>query len=166
MAHFHELSAVNLRGQTVPMQHYAGQVVLVVNTATHCGLTPQLSGLEQLYQRFKADGLVVLGFPCNQFGRQAPGSAQDIAAFCQINHGVSFPMWAKVDVNGPQAHPVFQLLTHALPGWFGPAVRWNFTKFLVGRDGQPLRRFSPFTPPAKLESAIRAALSSAPTHAP
>jgi glutathione peroxidase len=132
--------------------------VLVVNTASQCGFTPQYAGLETLYQQYKDQGLVILGFPCNQFGQQEPGGAEDIAQTCQINYGVSFPMFAKVDVNGKQAHPLFQWLTAKLPGWFGRRVKWNFTKFLIGRDGQPVKRFAPITKPARLEAQVRRAL--------
>lgn len=156
---FHQLSAASLRGQTIPMSDYANRVVLVVNTASQCGFTPQYAGLEALYQKFMDRGFVVLGFPCNQFGQQEPGTADDIAATCQINYGVSFPMFAKTDVNGPNAHPLFKLLTVARPGLFGPKIRWNFTKFLIGRDGQVLRRFAPFTKPEKIEPFVRAALN-------
>jgi glutathione peroxidase len=158
MSPFYALSAQSLRGQTLSMNDYAGQVVLVVNTASQCGFTPQYAGLEALYQKYKDQGLVILGFPCNQFGQQEPGGADEIATTCQINYGASFPMFAKVDVNGPDAHPVFKLLTTAKPGLLGQKIRWNFTKFLIGRDGQPLRRFAPITKPQKIEPFIRAAL--------
>ncbi len=156
---FHQLSATSLRGQTIAMSDYANRVVLVVNTASQCGFTPQYAGLESLYQKYRERGFVVLGFPCNQFGQQEPGSADDIAATCLVNYGVSFPMFAKTDVNGPNAHPLFKLLTAARPGLFGPSIRWNFTKFLIGRDGQVLRRFAPFTKPEKIEPFVRAALN-------
>lgn len=156
---FHQLSATSLRGQTIAMSDYANRVVLVVNTASQCGFTPQYAGLEDLYQKYRERGFVVLGFPCNQFGHQEPGSADDIATTCQVNYGVSFPMFAKTDVNGPDAHPLFKLLTAARPGLFGPPIRWNFTKFLLGRDGQVLRRFAPFTKPEKIEPFVRAALN-------
>ena len=155
---FYQLSATSLRGQGIRMSDFEGQVVLVVNTASQCGFTPQYAGLEALYRKYKDQGFVVLGFPCNQFGQQEPGSADEIAATCQINYGVTFPVFAKTNVNGPEAHPVFQLLTAAKPGFFGPRIRWNFTKFLIGRDGKALRRFAPFTPPEKIEPFIRAAL--------
>ncbi len=156
---FHQLSATSLRGQTIAMSDYANRVVLVVNTASQCGFTPQYAGLESLYQKYRERGFVVLGFPCNQFGQQEPGSADDIAATCLVNYGVSFPMFAKTEVNGPDAHPLFKLLTAARPGLFGPSIRWNFTKFLIGRDGQVLRRFAPFTKPEKIEPFVRAALN-------
>lgn len=156
---FHQLSATSLRGLTIQMSDYANRVVLVVNTASQCGFTPQYAGLEALYQKYRDRGFVVLGFPCNQFGHQEPGSADDIAATCHINYGVTFPMFAKIDVNGPNAHPLFKRLTAAKPGFFGPRIRWNFTKFLMGRDGEVLRRFAPFTKPEKIEPFIRAALN-------
>lgn len=150
--------ATSLRGQAVDFNDFRGKVVLVVNTASHCGFTPQYAGLEELYQRYAGQGLVILGFPCNQFGGQEPGGADDIAQTCQINYGVTFPMFAKVDVNGPQAHPLFSALRRALPGWLGSPIRWNFTKFLVARDGRPLRRFAPWTRPAAIARHIEAAL--------
>lgn len=158
MSEFHQLRADSLQGQPVDLGQYQGKVVLVVNTASHCGFTPQYTGLEALYQKYRDQGLVILGFPCNQFGNQEPGGAEQIAQTCQINYGVTFPMFAKVEVNGPQTHPVFQWLKSRLPGWFGAKVRWNFTKFLVGRDGQPIKRFAPVTRPERIESAIRSAL--------
>ena len=158
MSEFHALHARSLRGEDVPLSSYAGKVVLVVNTASKCGFTPQYAGLEALYRRFANEGLVVLGFPCNQFGNQEPGDASTIEGSCLINYGVSFPMFAKTEVNGPNAHPVFKLLTAARPGFLGPRIRWNFTKFLIGRDGQALRRFAPFTKPERIEPFIDAAL--------
>lgn len=158
MSEFHQLRADSLQGQPVDLGQYQGKVVLVVNTASHCGFTPQYTGLEALYQKYRDQGLVILGFPCNQFGNQEPGGAEQIAQTCQINYGVTFPMFAKVEVNGPQTHPVFQWLKSRLPGWFGAKVRWNFTKFLVGRDGQPIKRFAPVTRPERIESAVRRAL--------
>lgn len=155
---FHQLGATSLGGQDIPMSDYANRVVLVVYTASQCGFTPQYKGLEALYRKYKERGFVVLGFPCNQFGHQEPGNADEIAATCRINYGVSFPMFAKTEVNGPNAHPVFRLLTAARPGFLGPGIRWNFTKFLIGRDGQVLRRFAPFTRPEKIEPFVRAAL--------
>jgi glutathione peroxidase len=158
MSELQQLSAQSLGGKPVSLGDYQGKVVLVVNTASQCGFTPQYAGLETLYQQYKDQGLVILGFPCNQFGKQEPGGAEDIAQTCQINYGVSFPMFAKVDVNGAQAHPLFRWLTQTLPGWFGRRVKWNFTKFLIGRDGQPVKRFAPITKPAQLESHVRRAL--------
>ena len=157
---FHQLSAVSLRGQSIPMSDFAGQVVLVVNTASRCGFTPQYAGLEALYLKYRERGFVVLGFPCNQFGRQDPGSNEDIARFCQRNYGVSFPMMAKINVNGPEAAPLYRWLTAEAPGLLGSkAIKWNFTKFLVGRDGQVIRRYAPQDAPQKLASDIEAALA-------
>lgn len=158
MNRFYQLTATRLDGQLIPMADYAGKLVLVVNTASHCGFTPQYAGLEALYKKYADQGLVVLGFPCNQFGKQEPGSADDISRTCHINYGVSFPMFEKVEVNGAAAHPLFRYLKEALPGVFGGRIKWNFTKFLIGRDGKPLKRFAPLTTPEKMESAIRAAL--------
>lgn len=158
MSPFHQLTATSLSGQPVPMADYAGRLVLVVNTASRCGFTPQYAGLEALYKQYAAQGLVVLGFPCNQFGKQEPGSADDIAQTCHINYGVSFPMFEKVAVNGAAAHPVFRYLKNELPGVLGGRIKWNFTKFLVGRDGTPLKRFAPITTPEKMEADILAAL--------
>jgi glutathione peroxidase len=158
MTIFHQLTATSLAGQPISMDEYAGKLVLVVNTASHCGFTPQYAGLETLYKKYAAQGLVVLGFPCNQFGKQEPGSADDIAQTCHINYGVSFPMFEKVEVNGSATHPVFGYLKNALPGVLGGRIKWNFTKFLIGRDGTPLKRFAPFTTPEKMEATIVAAL--------
>ena len=160
MSNFHQHTATSLGGQPLSMADYAGKVVLVVNTASHCGFTPQYAGLETLYQKYAAQGLVVLGFPCNQFGKQEPGSADDIAQTCHINYGVSFPMFAKIEVNGAAAHPLFRYLKKALPGVLGERIKWNFTKFLIGRDGKPIKRFAPFTKPEKMEAAIVTALES------
>lgn len=160
MTTFHQLSATSLRGQPIPMADYAGKVVLVVNTASQCGFTPQYAGLEKLYKKYASQGLVVLGFPCNQFGKQEPGGADEIAQTCDINYGVSFPMFGKVEVNGAAAHPVFRYLKDALPGVLGGRIKWNFTKFLIGRDGKPLKRFAPITTPEKMETAVVAALKS------
>ncbi|MDF7760939.1 glutathione peroxidase [Kosakonia cowanii] len=160
MATFHQLTATSLGGQPLSMADYEGKVVLVVNTASHCGFTPQYAGLESLYQKYADQGLVVLGFPCNQFGKQEPGSADDIAQTCHVNYGVSFPMFEKTEVNGAAAHPLFRYLKKALPGVLGERIKWNFTKFLIGRDGKPIKRFAPFTTPQKMEAAIIAALKS------
>ncbi|MRT55371.1 redoxin domain-containing protein [Enterobacteriaceae bacterium RIT693] len=155
---FHQLTATSLTGQQISMSDYAGKLVLVVNTASQCGFTPQYAGLEALYKKYAAQGLVVLGFPCNQFGKQEPGDADEIARTCHINYGVSFPMFAKVEVNGTAAHPVFRYLKNELPGVLGGRIKWNFTKFMIGRDGKPLKRFAPLTTPEKMEAAVVAAL--------
>jgi glutathione peroxidase len=158
MSDFHSLRARTLKGEETSLGRYAGKVVLVVNTASKCGFTPQYAGLEKLFRTYESQGLVVLGFPCNQFGGQEPGDEEAIQQGCLLNYGVTFPMFEKTEVKGPRAHLVFQWLTTKLPGILGNQVKWNFTKFLVGRDGSPLRRFAPITPPAKLENAIRHAL--------
>ncbi|ROR15310.1 glutathione peroxidase [Erwinia sp. JUb26] len=158
MTPFHQLTATSLQGQPVSMADYAGKLVLVVNTASRCGFTPQYAGLEALYKKYADQGLIVLGFPCNQFGKQEPGGADDIAQTCHVNYGVSFPMFAKVEVNGSAAHPLFRYLKDELPGVLGGRIKWNFTKFLVGRDGKPLKRFAPIATPEKMEAVIQAAL--------
>lgn len=153
-----DFSATTLTGQERHLSDYAGQVVLVVNTASACGLTPQYEGLEALYQELRDEGLVVLGFPCNQFGAQESGTEEEIGEFCQMNYGVTFPMFAKIDVNGDDAHPLFEWLKSETKGLLGGRVKWNFTKFLVGRDGQVITRYAPTTEPADLADDIRAAL--------
>lgn len=158
MTTLHAFTARTLRGEEVPLSRFAGKVVLVVNTASKCGLTPQYEGLEDLHRRLSPEGLAILGFPCNQFGRQEPGDAASIEGGCLLNYGVSFPVFEKIEVNGPGAHPLFQWLTRELPGFLGPRVMWNFTKFLVDRDGKPLRRFAPVTAPGRLEAPLRRAL--------
>lgn len=159
MTPFHQLTATSLQGEPVSMADYAGKLVLVVNTASLCGFTPQYAGLEALYKKYASQGLVVLGFPCNQFGKQEPGDADDIAQTCHINYGVSFPMFAKVEVNGTGTHPVFRYLKEQLPGVLGGRIKWNFTKFLIGRDGKPIKRFAPLTTPEKMEPVIVSALA-------
>lgn len=137
------------------MADYAGKVLLIVNTASHCGFTPQYAALEALYQRYRERGLVVLGFPCNQFGSQEPGEAEEIASFCQKNYGVSFPMFAKIDVNGNEAHPLYQYLKKAAPGLLGSeGIKWNFTKFLVDRQGEVVERYAPATAPESIARDI------------
>ena len=158
MPTLYDFSAQSLSGKDRALKDYAGQVVLIVNTASQCGFTPQFGGLQKLYEQYKSRGFVVLGFPCNQFGEQEPGGTGEIASFCDIHYGVSFPMFAKLEVNGRNAHPLFSYLTKALPGLMGRRIRWNFTKFLIARDGTPLRRFAPSTGPAKLVPAIEKAL--------
>lgn len=158
MGEFHQFRARTLQGEEILLERFAGKTVLVVNTASKCGFTPQYAGLEGLYRKYKEQGLVILGFPCNQFGNQEPGDAISIQEGCLLNYGVSFPMFEKTDVKGTRAHPLFAWLTTKLPGVFGNAVKWNFTKFLIGRDGTPLQRFAPMTRPVKIEGAIREAL--------
>ena len=155
-----DFNAHRTDGHSVPLRQYAGQVLLIVNTASACGFTPQLAGLQALHQQYAAQGLVVLGFPCNQFGAQEPGSNAEIAQFCQRNYGVDFPVLAKVEVNGAGAHPLFQWLKAQAPGLLGTqAIKWNFTKFLVGRDGRVIRRYAPQTAPHELAADIEAALA-------
>lgn len=159
MSGLYDLSAGTLVGAEQSFAAYEGKVVLVVNTASKCGFTPQYKGLEALYQKYKDRGLEVLGFPCNQFGKQEPGSAEEIGGFCERNFGVSFPLFAKVDVNGDNAHPLFTHLKQQAPGILGTeSIKWNFTKFLVGREGEVVKRFAPKDKPESLESAIEALL--------
>ena len=152
---FYQLSANTPQGRPVEMADYKGKVVLVVNTATQCGLTPQFEGLEKLHQEYKDKGLVILGFPCNQFGSQEPLSNETMEETCKINHGVTFPLFEKIDVNGANTHPVFKFLKNKLGGLFGSKIKWNFTKFLLDANGKPVRRFSPVTKPAAIERYIR-----------
>ena len=155
----YDFDAQTIDGRTVPLRQYEGKVLLIVNTASACGFTPQFAGLEELHQRYGDQGLVVLGFPCNQFAGQDPGSNDEIASFCQLNYGVSFPMMAKIDVKGANASPLYQWLTAEAPGLLGSkAIKWNFTKFLVGKDGQVIRRYAPQDTPAKLADDVEAAL--------
>lgn len=158
MSEFHQFRARTLGGEEVSLDSFAGKLVLVVNTASKCGLTPQYAGLESLHQKYSERGLVILGFPCNQFGHQEPGDTAAIQGGCLVNYGVTFPMFEKIEVKGPRTHPLFAWLTAKLPGIFGGTVKWNFTKFLIGRDGIPLRRFAPLTRPEKIEGPIREAL--------
>jgi len=144
-----------LAGEATTLATYAGKVLLIVNTASQCGFTPQYAGLEALYRRFRDQGLVVLGFPCDQFGHQEPGTGQEIATFCQVNYGVTFPLHAKLEVNGDGAHPLFARLKEAAPGLLGTkAIKWNFTKFLVDRNGDVVERYAPNVAPEKIASDI------------
>ncbi len=155
-----DFDARTIDGQAVKLSQFEGKVLLIVNTASACGFTPQFGGLEKLWERYKDQGLVVLGFPSNEFGGQDPGSNDEIASFCQLNYGVSFPMMAKIEVNGRGAHPLYQWLTKEAPGFLGTqAIKWNFTKFLVGRDGRVLKRYAPQDAPEKLAGDIEAALA-------
>ena len=160
MPTIYDFEAQSIDGKPVALEQFRGRPMLIVNTASACGFTPQFGGLEQLHQTYGARGLVVLGFPCNQFGSQDPGSNEDIATFCQRNFGVSFPMMSKIDVNGPEAHPLYQWLAAEAPGLLGSkAIKWNFTKFLVGKDGQVIKRYAPQDAPASLAKDIAAALA-------
>jgi glutathione peroxidase len=160
MASIYDFEAQQIGGQTVALSQFRGKPMLIVNTASACGFTPQFAGLEELHKRYAERGLVVLGFPCNQFGSQDPGSNDEIASFCQVNYGVSFPMMAKIDVNGADAHPLYRWLTAEAPGMLGSkAIKWNFTKFLVGKDGTVLKRYAPQDAPQKLAKDVEAALA-------
>jgi glutathione peroxidase len=158
-ASIHDFTLPALDGGSLNLADYAGQVVLVVNTASACGFTPQYAGLEQLWRDYRERGLVVLGCPCDQFGHQEPGDAAEIRAFCTARFGVSFPLSAKIEVNGSNAHPLYHHLTQAAPGLLGTeAIKWNFTKFLVDRQGRVVRRYAPATAPAELARDIEALL--------
>jgi len=155
MTSVHDFSATSLDGKPVDLSSYKGKVLVIVNTASKCGFTPQYAGLETLYEKYKDKGFAVLGFPCNQFGAQEPGSEDEIGAFCQKNYGVSFPMFAKVDVNGDGAHPLFKFLTAEAKGILGTqAIKWNFTKFLVDKNGDVVERYAPQTKPEELEKPV------------
>lgn len=156
----YDFTTRQIDGQEIALSQFRGKVLLIVNTASQCGFTPQFGDLQALHERYAAQGLSVLGFPCNQFGAQDPGADSAIASFCQRNYGVSFPMMAKIDVNGSAAHPLYQWLKAQAPGLLGSqAIKWNFTKFLVGRDGQVIRRYAPLDKPASLAGDIEAALA-------
>ncbi|WP_114969750.1 glutathione peroxidase [Rhodoferax ferrireducens] len=160
MSTVYDFDALQINGTPVPLSQFKGRVMLIVNTASACGFTPQFAGLEELHQTYGKQGLVVLGFPCNQFGAQDAGSNDEIAEFCQLNYGVSFPMMAKIEVNGPHAHPLYQWLSAEAPGLLGSkAIKWNFTKFLVGKDGTVLKRYAPTDTPAGMAKDIAAALA-------
>jgi glutathione peroxidase len=156
----HDFSVTALDGTPMPLSQWAGQPLLLVNVASRCGFTPQYTGLEALWQRYRDQGLMVIGFPCNQFRQQEPGDAAQIQSFCQLDYGVSFPLAAKLDVNGPAADPLWQWLRRQKRGVLGTtAIKWNFTKFLVGRDGQVRARYAPTVRPESIEADIRAALA-------
>ena len=156
----YDFEALSIDGASVPLSRYRGQVMLIVNTASACGFTPQFNGLEKLHQQFGSQGLAVIGFPCNQFASQDPGDNTQIADFCQRNYGVSFQMMGKIEVNGAGAHPLYQWLTAEAPGLLGSkAIKWNFTKFLVGRDGRVIKRYAPQDTPEKIAKDIEAALA-------
>jgi glutathione peroxidase len=160
MSSIYDFTAARIDGTSVPLGSFRGKAMLIVNTASACGFTPQFAGLEKLHQAYGPRGLVVLGFPCNQFGAQDPGSDGEIASFCQLNYGVSFPMMSKINVNGPQADPLYKWLASEAPGVLGSKqIKWNFTKFLVARDGAVVKRYAPTDTPASLTADIEAALS-------
>jgi len=155
MAGIYDFSVKDIHGKSVSLDRYKGKVLLIVNTASKCGFTPQYKGLEALWQKYRGRGLEVLGFPCNQFGAQEPGTEDEIASFCEVNYGVTFPLFAKVDVNGDGAAPLFRHLKAAKPGLLGTeAIKWNFTKFLVDRSGEVVARFAPNDEPATLAGDI------------
>lgn len=159
MASVYDFSAKTLDGKTVSLSDFKGNAMLIVNTASKCGFTPQYAGLESLYEKLREKGLTILGFPCNQFGQQEPGNEQEIGAFCQTNYSVSFPMFAKIDVNGPNAHPLYEFLKGEQPGVLGTKnIKWNFTKFLVDRNGKVVDRFAPMTKPEEIEKSIATVL--------
>ena len=155
-----DFEARQIDGHNIALSEFRGKVMLIVNTASQCGFTPQFGGLEELHKTYGSKGLAVLGFPCNQFGAQDPGADSDIASFCQVNYGVSFPMMSKIDVNGPAAHPLYQWLSAEAPGLLGSkSIKWNFTKFLVGKDGKVIKRYAPLDKPADLAKDIESALA-------
>lgn len=158
MPSFYDFEAKDIKGKTITMDSYKGKVVVVVNTASKCGLTPQYEGLETLYKKYKDKGLVILGFPCNQFADQEPGNSTEIASFCELNYGVTFPMFDKVVVNGKDAHPLFKYLTSTLKGFLTNKIKWNFTKFVIDRNGNPVKRFSPTTSPTEMETYLESLL--------
>jgi glutathione peroxidase len=159
MATVYDFEALQINGKKVALDQYRGKPMLIVNTASACGFTPQFAGLEALHTQYASKGLVVLGFPCNQFGAQDAGSNSEISEFCQLNYGVSFPMMAKVDVNGSDAHPLYQWLSQEAPGLLGSkSIKWNFTKFLVGKDGEVIKRYAPTDTPQSMAADIEAVL--------
>jgi glutathione peroxidase len=161
MPNIYDLSFTNNRGETVDLAQYRGQPLLIVNTASKCGFTPQYDGLQELHETYGPQGLVVLGFPCSQFANQEPGDDAEIDEFCRVNHGVTFPLSTKIDVNGKDTDPVFAFLKDRSSGLLGSAIKWNFTKFLVAGDGETVKRYSPKTEPAQLTPDIEAVLGSA-----
>jgi glutathione peroxidase len=159
MSTAYDFTAETLEGQPAPLADHRGEVMLIVNTASKCGFTPQYAGLEALYRKYKDRGLVILGFPCNQFGAQEPGNAEEIASFCSLTYDVSFPMMRKIDVNGPAAHPLYAWLKGQKKGVLGTqGIKWNFTKFLIDREGRVVGRFAPTATPRSLEGAVEAVL--------
>lgn len=156
---FYQYSAKTLQGKEITMNSYKGKTVLVVNTASKCGLTPQFEGLEKLHQKYKEKGLVILGFPCNQFANQEPGDEKSISEGCVINYGVTFQMFAKIDVNGENAHPLYKYLKKEVGGLFGSRIKWNFTKFLLDTNGKPVKRFGPVETPEKIDKYLEKLLN-------
>ena len=155
----YDFTAKTIDGQDESLGAFRGKVLLIVNVASKCGFTPQYSGLESIYEKYRDQGFAVLGFPCNQFGSQEPGNEEEIRNFCSLNYGVTFPMFSKIDVNGPGAHPLYAYLKNAKPGLLGTeGIKWNFTKFLIDRNGEPVHRYAPADKPAALEADIESAL--------
>ena len=152
---FYDLDAKKMNGQVVKMEEYKGNVVLVINTASKCGLTPQFKELEELYQTYKSHGLEILGFPCNQFATQETGRNQEIQEFCQLNYGVTFTMFEKIEVNGANTHPIYQFLKQEAKGLFGSEIKWNFTKFLIDSEGNVVKRYAPTVKPSKIATDIK-----------
>lgn len=158
MEKIYDFKALTSKGQELDFAQFEGKVLLIVNTASKCGFTPQFAGLEELNQKYRERGLVVIGFPCNQFASQDPGSDSEIEGFCQLNYGVTFQIMKKIDVNGDNAHPIFVYLKEKTKGLLGSSIKWNFTKFLISRDGETIKRYAPITKPEKLEKDIEAVL--------
>ena len=158
MPSIYDFKALTSKGQELDFAQFEGKVLLIVNTASKCGFTPQFAGLEELNQKYRDRGLVVIGFPCNQFASQDPGSDSEIEGFCQLNYGVTFQIMKKVDVNGSDAHPIFVYLKEQTRGLLGSSIKWNFTKFLISRDGETIKRYAPITKPEKLAKDIEAML--------
>ncbi|MFP4289781.1 MAG: glutathione peroxidase [Bacteroidales bacterium] len=156
---FYAFNAKDISGKEISMQDFKGKTIVVVNTASKCGFTPQFKGLENLYKKYKDKGLIILGFPCNQFANQEPGDEESIVNGCMVNYGVTFPMFSKIQVNGKDTHPLFQYLKKELSGLLGDRVKWNFTKFVIDKNGQPTKRFAPATKPEKMESYLQSLLN-------
>ena len=150
----YDFSAKTLQGKEIKLDNYRGKVVIIVNTASKCGFTPQYADLNSLYNKYKEHGLVILGFPCNQFGNQDPGTDEEIQSFCQVNYGVTFPMFSKIDVNGQNAHPIYKYLKNSLSGAITDDIKWNFTKFLIDKTGKPIKRYGSNVKPVDLEADI------------
>ncbi|EPG64720.1 glutathione peroxidase [Leptospira wolffii] len=155
----YELTATLNNGKEKKLEDYKGKVLLIVNTASQCGFTPQYKGLQEMYDKYKGNGLEILGFPCDQFGHQEPGTDAEIQSFCEVNFGVNFPLFKKIEVNGEGTHPIYTFLKQKAPGLLGQSIKWNFTKFLVDKQGNVIKRFAPMTPPEKIDSQIKELLS-------
>lgn len=154
MKSIYNFSATSIRGKQIDFSGFKGKTLLIVNTASRCGFTPQYKGLQELYEKYKDKGLLILGFPSNQFLNQEPGDEKNIQEYCELNYGVTFPLFAKIDVKGPEIHPLFAYLTTFLPGFLTRKIKWNFTKFLIDSNGRPLKRFAPYTKPESIEKFL------------